>query len=166
MLLLSVRLIYKKDDRNEIKNYRLNSILNCFRKTYEKFLNEQLLPFVNRSLSELMSGYRSGYSTNHILIRLIENWRYALDNNLFIGAVLMDSSKAFDCITHDLLIAKMHAYGLDFDTVMFLHNYLKHRKQSVKINNISIFFRTILSVVPQGSILGPILINIFIDDLF
>ena len=81
------------------------------------------------------------------LIRLIENWRHALDNNLFTGTALMDLSKAFDSILHDLLIAKLHAYGLDFDTVTILHNYLKHRKQSVKINNISSFFRTVLSGV-------------------
>ena len=88
-----------------------------------------------------MSACRRGYSTNHVLIRLIENWRHASDNNLFTGAVLMDLSKAFDFIPHDLLIAKQHAYGLDFDTITFLHNYLKHRKQSVKINSISIFFK-------------------------
>ena len=76
--LASVTPIYKIDDRNEIKNYGPVSILNCFSKIFEKFLNEQLLPFVNCSLSKLMSAYRSGYSTNHVLIRLIENWRHAL----------------------------------------------------------------------------------------
>ena len=79
-----------------------------------------------------MSAYRSGYSTN-----------------LFIGAILMDSSKACDCIPHDLLIAKLHIRGLNFDTVPFLYNYLKHRKQSMKINNTSSFFKTILSGVPE-----------------
>ena len=112
--------------------------------------------FRKLSLSELMSAYRSGYNANHVLIRLIENWRHALHNNLFTCAVLMKLSKAFDCILHDLLIAKLNAYGLDFDTKTFLHNYLKHRKQSVKINNLSSFFRTILSVVTQGSMLSPI----------
>ena len=87
-----------------------------------------------------MPAYRSGYSTNHAFIQLIENWIHALDNNLFTGAVLMDLSKEFYYIPHDLLIAKLHACGLDFDTVTFLHNYLKNRKQSVKITNISSFF--------------------------
>ena len=88
----SVRPIYKKDVRNEITNYGPAGIFNCFSKIYEQFLNEQLLPSVNRSISELMPAHRSGYCAN-VLIRLIENWRHALDN-LFTGAVLMDLSKA------------------------------------------------------------------------
>ena len=78
----------------------------------------------------------------------------------------MSLSKAFDCIPHDLLITKLHAYGLSFDTVTFLKSYLKDRKQNVTINNIFSAFQNILSGVPQGSILGPILFNIFLNDLF
>ena len=88
----------------------------------------KLLAFINRSLSELMSVYRSEYSVNHVLFRLIKNCRYALDNNLFASRVLMNSSKAFNCISLDLLIVKLHANGLDFDGVTFLSNYLKDRK--------------------------------------
>ena len=73
--------------------------------------------------------------------------------------------KAFDCILQDLIIAKLHAYVLDFDTVTILHNYPQHLKQSVKINSISSFFKTILSGVPQGSILGQVLFKIFVNYL-
>ena len=87
-------------------------------------------------LSDFISAYRKGYSTNYALLRLIENWRAALYSNLFTGTVLMDLSKAFDCIPHDLLIAKLHAYGFSFETLTFLNSYLRNRKQCVKINNI------------------------------
>ena len=92
----------------------------------KKILNELLPPCLNCSLFEPMSAYKSGCSTNHVLIRFIGNWRHALDNNLFTGTVLMDLLKAFDCILHNPLTVKLHAYGLGFDTVTFLHNYLKH----------------------------------------
>ena len=114
----------------------------------------------------LISAYRKGCSTNQVLLRLTENWKAALHSNLFRGAVLMDLCKAFDCIPHDLLIAKLHACGFSFETLTFLNNYLRNRKQCVKINNICNDFLKILSGVAQGSILGQILFNIFLNDLF
>ena len=84
--------------------------------------------------------YRENYSTNHVLIRLIENWKKALGEKFLVGTVVMDLSKAFDCIPHDLLIAKLliaklNAYGFSQKTVTFIYSYLKRRKQKVKVNN-------------------------------
>ena len=115
----SVRPIFKKGERTEIKNYRPVSILNCFSKIYERFLHNQISSFSNEFLSDFISAYRKGCSTNHVLIRLNGNWKTSLDKNLFTGAVLMDLSKAFDCIPHDLLIGKLHAYGRSFSTVTY-----------------------------------------------
>ena len=89
-------------------------------KIYEKFLRENLTNYVNTFLSKFISAYRKSYSTNHVLIRLIENWKKSLDEKKFVGAVLMDLSKAFDSIPHDLLIAKMCAYGFSVKAVAFL----------------------------------------------
>ena len=101
-----VRPIFKKGERTEIGNGRPVSILNCFSKIYERFLHNQISSFSNEFLSDFISAYRKGCSANHVLIRLNGNWKTSLDKNLFTGTVLMDLSKAFDCIPHDLLIAK------------------------------------------------------------
>ena len=108
----SVIPIYKKKERNSLENYRPVSILCCFSKIYEKFLLDKLKPFISTFLSRYMSAYRENHSTNHELIRLTESWRNALNTNKLAGTILMDLSKAFDCIPHDLLIAKLYMYGL------------------------------------------------------
>ena len=91
--------------------------------------------------------------------------KQALDGNFVVETVFKDLSKAFDCVPHDLLIAKLDSYGFSEKSAVFLYSYIKRRKQNVKIDNTLSTFQSLISGVPQGSILGPILFNIFLNDL-
>ena len=101
--------VFKKDDRLRKENFRPISILNTFSKVFERYILEQLTPFFNVTMSQFLSAYRKNFSCQNVLLRLIEQWRQHLDSNKIVGAVLMDLSKAFDCLSHELLIAKLEA---------------------------------------------------------
>ena len=97
---------------------------------------------------------------------MLEIWKEATDNNKAFGALLTDLSKAFDCLSHDLLIAKLHAYGTDIDSLNILQDHLSNRKQRTKVDSFYSSCGAILSGVPQDSILGPLLFNIFMCHTF
>ena len=115
--------------------------------------------------SPQISAYRKSYNSQHVLIRLIEEWREYFDKDFVVGAVLTDLSKAFDCISHSLLIAKLEAYGLGEKALSYIYSYLTNRNQSVCINDEKSDFQRIIFGFPQGFITGPILCNFFINDL-
>ena len=156
----------KTDDKYVISNYRPVSLLNSFSKTYEIHLKNHLVSSMNQHISNLVSAYRKNYSSQHVLTRLLEEWRKCLDNNNVVGGVLMDLSKAFDCVPHDPLIPKLEAYGINENLLAYLHSHLSNRKQCLRINNVTSDFEAIISGVPQGSIVGPILFNCFFNDFF
>ena len=155
----------KTEDKHCISNFRPVSILNTFSKIYEMFAKNLLVSNIEEFFSPFLAAYRKSYITQHVLI-MVEEWKENLDNNFIVGAILNDLSKAFDGIPHDLLIAKFSAYGLNSDSLCYIYSYLKDRKQCVQINNEQSEFDTIISGVPQGSIFGPILYNIFFNDFF
>lgn len=158
--------VFKKEDRTDKCNYRPVSILPNISKIFEKCLYKQIEAFFQPIFNKQQCGFRRGFSTQQCLIAMIEKCKKSLDNKGSYAALLTDLSKAFDCINHDLLIAKLHAYGFDKDALRLIHSYLTGRKQRVKINNSFSTLLDILFGVPQGSILGPLLFNVFLIDLF
>ena len=124
-----MRPIYKKDDKGKIKSYRPASLLNGFSKIYERFPHDSLSNFTDKILSKFVSDYRKGYSSNHVLLKLIEEWKKSLDDKNIIGTVLMDLSKSFDCTSHDLLAAKLYDYDLSIDTITVVYSYMKRRNR-------------------------------------
>ena len=138
----------EKPNKNKISNGGPVSVLNTFLKFYEKAIKKQLVRFMEEYFSPLISAYRANYSSQHVIIRLLEEWRKKSDDNFVEGAVLTDMSNAFDCIPHDLLITKLAAYGLSEEALMHILSYLSNSKQCVRINDTYSKFENIITGVP------------------
>ena len=162
-----ITLIFKKEDPLDKTNYRPISILPTVSKIFERILFSQLQRFSNKFLSPLLCGFRKGYSTQYALINLLQKWQKCLDAcDGIVGTLLMDLSKAYDCVNHDLIIVKLEGYGVGENSLKLIQNYPSQRQQRVKVGSSFSEWLEIILGIPQGSILGPILFNVFINDFF
>ena len=120
----------------------------------------------NGVLSKFQCGYRKGFGAQNCLLFMIETIRKARDNHGMFAAVMTDLSKAFDCISHELLIVKLNAYGFDETSLKVINSNLKNRTQTTKVGSSFSELLNIIFGVPQGSIIGPLLFIIYICDFF
>ena len=112
--------IFKKKDKTFFENYRPVSVLPTVSKEFEQIMQKQITDYIGKFISPFLCGYRKGFSTQYALLSLIERWRLCLDKQGFAGALLMDLSKVFDTINHELRIAKLHAYGFSIKALEVL----------------------------------------------
>ena len=158
--------VSSKGEKYSKYNYRSVSILPNVSKIFERCMLRQINEYMDVFLSTQQCGFREEYSTQQFLLAMLEKWRSAVDNKKTFGVLLTDLSKAFDCLLHELLLPKLHAYGFSIPAPRLVYIYLKNRKQRTIINSAYSFWEEILFGLPQGSILGPFHFNIFLCDLF
>ena len=157
---------YIRKTTNAKKKTRPVSVLLNLSKIYEKLMYNQLYEYFDNILFPSQCGFRKGYSAQHCLLVLIEKFKEAIHRSYEFGALLTDLSKAFDCINHPLLIAKLYNYVVSHLSINLIFSYLNNRTHRTKINNCFSERSRIEHGVPQGSILGPLLFNIDLIDLF
>ena len=161
-----IYLVYKKKDRHDKSSYRQVSILPLLSKPFERILYEQIESHTKDILSKYQGGFRKNFNSQHSLLAMLERWKKVLDNGESCGALLVFLSKAFDCTVHDLLLEKLSAYAFDYNSLKLINSYLSDRNFRTKIGSSCSLYLGLLVGVPQGSILGPLLFNIYMCNPF
>ena len=159
--------IFKNCDKKDTINYRPISVLTFFSKIFEKTMYNHLLSFIDRKyiLYKYHFGFRKSHSTNHAIISLLEKVNQALDAGKVPVGVFQELKKTFDTVDHNLLIDKLFKYGNRGNILNWFKSYLTNRKQYVNWQDTNAEIETVSCGVPQGSIFGPLLLILYVNDL-
>lgn len=159
--------VFKKGDNNDCQNYRPISLIPIFAKVYEMALKEQICNYFesNELFTLSQFGFRKERSTTAAINSLISHITSGFNDSELTGVICCDLSKAFDCISHETLSLKLRRYGFQNSSIQLINSYLTDRYQTVYLNNQQSESLKISYGVPQGSILGPILFLIYINDI-
>ena len=159
--------IFKTGDKKDTVNYRPISILTFFSKIFEKTMYNHLISFIDKEdiLYKFQFGFRKSHSTNHAIISLVEKVNQALDSGKVLVGIFLDLKKAFDTVDHKILVDKLFKYGIRGNIFNWLKSYLSNRKQYVNWQGSNSEIETTSCGVPQGSILGPLLFILYVNDL-